>query len=1061
MSRLPKSCVPSLTIIPKIQNIALLILSLSSLLIMSLLLALTLMLTSGAAGATGPDDHARNAGVFRHQKADGRYARGLTGEAVTLHKSMADTVYLLGGDTDPNLGDFEDAHGHPSFDGWTSVDRTANTDTLWNCSDYNCAGLDPGTVPNHAWWCGQYFDDDCGTGDFGGYGNEWYAQLDWQGNVANNALGTTVRLQAMLNYDNETDYDYLYLLCETTAGMQELAVYNGTATAVPVDVSFDLLPGDYVGDASDEVHLRWLFTSDGAWSDEDCLFTSLGAAQIDLITVTFDQGAGPVQQGLVEDCDENPPQWQVELRGGVGDFAHIWPRLHDLDPCRENTTPVLAFIDDGGVVPGTGGYPCITWCYGPGGYIVNPEGGLLGPDFHIHNEVWSPVLAWPGEQYDGAIFAFDVYRHEPLTASSPGMFYIWHVNSSADPDAEEWPTWQDRNFVYYGGPDWLRHENIVTDLMVPGRLWVQVAVGVLELGYVWGWYQVDGTPAPYFDNVAFKVFEFAGPAISSREIDFFQDSFPAIGTIDYADPSANSVRLDMATNIAPGVDLRNDPGDSIVCDVVPVRTGSVLAGDPRLHYKLAANPLFDSYRSSGLPNTGFVVGDTVYLATGVPAPDRFSFDLPDSGFFFPGDRLHYFLEAQDDQGGSIGTTLLPADTTGFSTFPGQSGWVTARYPSSFCVQALPTMMSMVEGDQPRALFWNDFANRGGEDEWFYALANNGYLEGVDYDLYYTNGPSSGVGNGLGGRATATQLLGYDTVLYSGGDLGLHTISNGDFSDDAGDDVGVLDSWLRSGGKNLFLTGDDLVFDLTQNGGAATLAFVNNWLGVNFIARDVGSLIGGQTAPLVQPVVGNSVFNVIQEWIAYGSCPRPARFDAVIPQAGTEMLAGFLDPAGNAGEYPYAAATLAVDLDYDARVVTLPYDLMAVSTPSGGVPYGISIAARTLLLEEVLLLFGHLGTSIAVPVPEAGRFTVQNHPNPFNPATRISYELPRRGHLILKVFSLRGELVKVLLDEFRPAGPGQVIWDGTDASGREVASGIYFCEVQAAGQTRIQKMALVK
>jgi flagellar hook assembly protein FlgD len=95
------------------------------------------------------------------------------------------------------------------------------------------------------------------------------------------------------------------------------------------------------------------------------------------------------------------------------------------------------------------------------------------------------------------------------------------------------------------------------------------------------------------------------------------------------------------------------------------------------------------------------------------------------------------------------------------------------------------------------------------------------------------------------------------------------------------------------------------------------------------------------------------------------------------------------------------------------------------------------------------------------VPEARAFTVRNYPNPFNPSTKIEYYLPVRDELTIKIYDLRGELVRVLVDELREAGPGFVIWDGSDGRGQAVASGIYFHETRAQGQTRISKMALVK
>ena len=148
-------------------------------------------------------------------------------------------------------------------------------------------------------------------------------------------------------------------------------------------------------------------------------------------------------------------------------------------------SPQVAFIDDGIVVPGTGGSHCITWCYGPGGYIVNPTGGLLGDSANIDNLILSPPLAWPAG-HDGAILTFDVYHHEDLVAGvSPGIFYQWHVRSvsSANPDDLAQAPWEDRNFVYYDRGIYRNEVQGVSDLLVPGRTHVQIALRCLEYGW--------------------------------------------------------------------------------------------------------------------------------------------------------------------------------------------------------------------------------------------------------------------------------------------------------------------------------------------------------------------------------------------------------------------------------------------------------------------------------------------------------------------------------------------------------------------------------------------------
>ena len=454
-----------------------------------------------------------------------------------------------------------------------------------------------------------------------------------------------------------------------------------------VEITITLAPTDYVGAGFDEIHLRWSFESDGWWSDGDCNWPTFGAAQVDLIEVYFDQGSGPVQQGVTEDCEGGPNQWLNVPTPGVGDFTQIWSALQDQDPCRSNLSCVAAFIDDGELVPGTGGYLCTSWCYGPSGYIVNPDGGLAGPEFGIKNEVWSPVLAWPGDQYAAAAFEFDAYVHEPLSPTSPLIGYVWKVRStgSDNPDDIEAAEWGDRGYVYIGGPTWRRVDRsmgissggIVTDLLVSDRRYVQLALGVLDVGKWYGAFGTDGTPAPYLDNAAFLCWGYDGPVVTART-KLGQDNFPEIGSYDYNDLAANSIRFDAAFDKWPGI-----PQDSILVDVVPVRTGSVLNDQPKLYYKLFPNPLFDPART--LPNEGWVYGDSTLDA------NEYSFDLPDTGFFFPGDVIHFYIEGQDNLAGDIGTTLLPGDTTLFETV------VTSKGRTSTCIvgRAGPMALAVV------------------------------------------------------------------------------------------------------------------------------------------------------------------------------------------------------------------------------------------------------------------------------------------------------------------------------------------------------------------------------
>ena len=86
---------------------------------------------------------------------------------------------------------------------------------------------------------------------------------------------------------------------------------------------------------------------------------------------------------------------------------------------------------------------------------------------------------------------------------------------------------------------------------------------------------------------------------------------------------------------------------------------------------------------------------------------------------------------------------------------------------------------------------------------------------------------------------------------------------------------------------------------------------------------------------------------------------------------------------------------------------------------------------------------------------------QNRPNPFNPATVISFYLPASGHADLEVFNIAGQSVKVLLNGKMSAGNHSAAWDGKDKSGRLLPSGIYLYRLKMAGFSEVKRMVLLK
>lgn len=86
---------------------------------------------------------------------------------------------------------------------------------------------------------------------------------------------------------------------------------------------------------------------------------------------------------------------------------------------------------------------------------------------------------------------------------------------------------------------------------------------------------------------------------------------------------------------------------------------------------------------------------------------------------------------------------------------------------------------------------------------------------------------------------------------------------------------------------------------------------------------------------------------------------------------------------------------------------------------------------------------------------------QNFPNPFNPETKIRYQLPEQADVRLEIHNLRGELVQTLVDEKQMAGYYTLRWNGKDQHNQCVPSGVYLCSLKTRDFVEVRKMILVR
>jgi len=96
----------------------------------------------------------------------------------------------------------------------------------------------------------------------------------------------------------------------------------------------------------------------------------------------------------------------------------------------------------------------------------------------------------------------------------------------------------------------------------------------------------------------------------------------------------------------------------------------------------------------------------------------------------------------------------------------------------------------------------------------------------------------------------------------------------------------------------------------------------------------------------------------------------------------------------------------------------------------------------------------------VRMPQAYEL-IGNYPNPFNSSTKISFAIANKAYVDLDIFDVTGRIVRRLAQTEFPAGKHELIWNGQDDFGQNVASGIYFYRIKVDNFTEVNKTTLIK
>ncbi|MCH7549411.1 MAG: hypothetical protein IH969_07750, partial [Candidatus Krumholzibacteriota bacterium] len=632
--------------------------------------------------------------------------------------------------------DFEQ-NGTCYDDGWVPYDLTEPLMDAWHIDDF--VGLGGGTFGrlgapqgNQALWMGARPAglenlDICHYATLPGYGNAW-----WQTWCTKTCLSVTrgVTVVFVGKWDSEPGYDGTTLQVATCTGA--VSDENWLATRPPfsrgghwdginggINMSGTAGPDSLVVESipdsmhTDQIQIRFLFTADGRWSDEDGLWDTDGAMIIDSLSMIDDNGT-VLSVELFEDelvGATSSDDWEScnEPGFGAGNTAGSYPDLYaDLfsapsllseDRCQTVLGCVWAFIAGSEHNYACGGFP---------NQISVPRGPSARNQY-IRESIYSPVVPLSTTSMDVKL---DVRLYADLHRD-----YLVYLEFQVRSFVDGCPTnWRDHNGVYRSNSktwEWFTFD--VGVFIAPGATEIQVRTGVRDMCPVWC--DVLSTlqchsHAPLIDQVRLYAVEHVGPLISPSRGAYFNDNFSEDGTL------TGTVRVDPAVDIRASGNPVIDTGDSMAVTVTDPMSGlstGAFGGDswasvyayvgvwPQGKYsgdQITDDPfrwpVVDSTTSPAGDRWYVVRLDTAFSAVGRsdPADDRFCLDLNDN-LFVPGDTICYFIAAQSAGTGSWAyyhdrLRATDASTKMLSTELGITNDIGVAYTNPMEMTCLPT-----------------------------------------------------------------------------------------------------------------------------------------------------------------------------------------------------------------------------------------------------------------------------------------------------------------------------------------------------------------------------------
>jgi hypothetical protein len=488
-----------------------------------------------------------------------------------------------------------------------------------------------------------------------------------------------------------------------------------------------------------------------------------------------------------------------------------------------------------------------------------------------------------------------------------------------------------------------------------------------------------------------------------------------------------------------------------------------------------------------------VTPDSSRSSNGAVVANRWFVDINDA-YLRGGDALKYVWVATD---AGPGTTSSP---TGLNAAPASVAQAEAACNGLYEINALPTISwpasyvndvnderaptagELLLSTQTNCILYYQHvtSNRrsGPTNATSFMRTLNALGYNGDYDVYDVQGYGN-TNNQLAARATVEQCAGYQLIVEDDGRSNLtpNIPDGGNIDNEKVLQATFYRTWLDNGDviggagrATLWIIGETTVAEFPGN------ALFTTYCGIGAVIQDqalsVNPDVVGQASFSFAPASCNAAFGS-DLFALNGGCPSIRNYDGYT--AGGTGVATHRYRAG--ATLGTAAIVMNSRPGDNANTIVMGFPWFDIRSPfcttAGTVPCPSPSAPQKALALKILTCALTAGcqeplnpsdtpddpTVDALPPVSA---LYQNVPNPFNPTTKIHFDLARTGHVKLQVFDVAGHVVRTLVNNKMDAKRGhEVTWNGLDDGGKRVSSGVYFYQLVTDELTAVKKMIVMK